>query len=159
MHELVKETKERSGWSVGRTLEKLEISRTTYYRWLREEAWAKPARETPVAPVQAFEALPEEKQAVLDYAREHPELRHRELAWRMVDEDKAYLSASTVYRILRSEDLVCRHRGRRKRYREDVEKAQCVDERWGTDLMYVTINDRTYYFVAFIDEYSRQHGS
>ena len=50
----------------------------------------------PVRPVQPYEALAEEKQAVLAYAGKHPELRHRELAWRMVDEDVACLSPSTV---------------------------------------------------------------
>ena len=43
-------------------------------------------------PVQPYEALPEEKAAVKEYALKHPELRHRELTWRMVDEDVAYVS-------------------------------------------------------------------
>ena len=51
--------------------------------------------------MQAYEALEEEKQAVREFACRHTELRHRELAWRMIDEDVAYLSPSTVYRILR----------------------------------------------------------
>jgi transposase InsO family protein len=105
--------------------------------------------------VQPYEALPEERQAVKDYALKHPEVRHRELAWRMIDEDVAYVSSSTVYRILREEELICRQRGRKKRYREKEEKAQRADERWGTDLMYIKVGDATYYFVGFIDEYSR----
>ena len=68
--------------------------------------------------MQAYEALTEEKEAVLAYARKHPELRHRELAWRMVDEDVACLSPSTVYRILKEANLVCPWRRRRKRRRE-----------------------------------------
>ena len=36
-----KQTKERSGWSAKRTLAALGISRGSYYRWLKEEAWAK----------------------------------------------------------------------------------------------------------------------
>ena len=151
----MEETKTRSGWPIRRSLRQLGISPSSYYRWLREEAWSRAARARAVKPVQAFEALAEEKQAVLDYARQHPSLRHRELSWRMVDEDVAYLSPSTVYRILKGEDLVCRHRGRRKRYREDVEKACRADERWATDLMYMEIGGRTYYFIAFLDEYSR----
>jgi hypothetical protein len=75
----------------------LGIPRRTYYRWLKEEAWARTLPEGPVRPVQPYEALPEEKQAVVAYALKHPELRHRELAWRMVDEDVACLSPSTVY--------------------------------------------------------------
>jgi hypothetical protein len=69
----------------------------------------------PSPPVSPYEALSEEKQAVLAYARKHPELRHREMAWWMVDEDVAYLSPSTVYRILKEANLVCPWRRRAKR--------------------------------------------
>lgn len=105
--------------------------------------------------MQLYEALLEERAAVKTYALQHPEIRHRELAWRMIDEDVAYVSSSTVYRILKEEQLICRQRARQKRYRLEEEKAQRPDQRWGTDLMYVKINGVTYYFVAFIDEYSR----
>ena len=97
---MVEQTKTRSGWAARRTLQALDISRGTYYRWLKEEAWSRELKK-PVAPVQVFEALPEERSAVLAYARAHAEIRHRELAWRMIDEDVAFLSQSTVYRILR----------------------------------------------------------
>ena len=106
-------------------------------------------------PVQAFEALAEEKTAVIEYAKRHPEIRHRELSWRMVDEDVAFLSASTVYRILLENELMNRHRGRRKRYRDEIEKPTRPDEVWGTDLVYIKVNDVQYYLVVFIDEYSR----
>jgi len=105
--------------------------------------------------VQPYEALPEEKAAVLAYARRHPELRHRELAWRMVDEDVAYLSPSTVYRILKSADLVCPWRRRAKRHREEDEKATRPNQRWSTDVMHVLIGAATYFVVSFMDEYSR----
>lgn len=138
------------------TLRALAISRGTYYRWRKEQAWKRdPAWKKAVRPVQAFEALPEERAAVLQYAREHPTVRHRELAWRMVDDNAAFVSPSTVYRILHEADLVCRRRGRPKRYREENEKATRPDQRWGTDLMYLKVGDASYYYLGFIDEYSR----
>jgi putative transposase len=147
VHATVQETKARSGWSAQRTLAALGISRGSYYRWLQEEAWAK--EQADVRSVQAFEALPEERSAVLAYARRHPEIRHRELAWRMIDEEVAFLSPSTVYRILREANLMCRQRGRKKRYREEIEKATKPDERWGTDLMYVTVSGVNYFYHGF----------
>lgn len=153
VHAEVKKAKERSGWPATRALRVLGIPRRTYYRWLREEAWAR--GEVVVKPVQPYEALAAEKEAVKRYALEHPELRHREMAWRMVDEDVVYLSASTVYRILKTENLVCPWRRRTKRRREEEEKATRPDERWATDLMYVQVRGRTYFYVAFLDEYSR----
>ncbi len=155
VHEEVKLTKQRSGWPAEKTLSALGVSRTTYYRWLREEAWAKARAAEPVKPVQPYEALAEEKAAVREYALKHPELRHRELAWRMVDEDVACLGASTVYRILREAKLVCPWRRRSKHRREEGEKATRPNEIWATDIKYVWVGQRYYFLVCFLDEYSR----
>ena len=106
VHEIVVETRERSEWPAQRTLAALGIAPRSYYRWLKEEKWAKALPEPPVRRVQPYEALAQEKEAVIAYALKHPGLRHRELAWRMVDEDVAYVSPSTVYRILKTEQLV-----------------------------------------------------
>jgi putative transposase len=153
---VVDQTKARSAWPARRTLRALGIPPSSYYRWLREEAWANVAKQgQPLRPVQVYEALEEEKQAVRSYACRHTELRHRELAWRMIDEDVAYVSPSTVYRILRDAKLVCPWRRRTKRLREELEKAQRPNERWGTDLMYLRIGAGQYYLVTFLDEYSR----
>lgn len=154
VQEEVQATKTRSGWPARRTLAALEVPRSSYYRWLREAAWSRATSE-PVRPVQAFEALHEEKRAVREYALKHPEVRHRELAWKMIDDDAAYLSASSVYRILREEKLIRPWSKRTKRYREEHEKASDPDEIWGTDIMYLQVAGQTYYFTAFIDEYSR----
>ena len=135
-------------------LKHLGLSRASYFRWKKEQAWKRERRE-PIKPVQAFEALPEEKQTVVEYALEHPGVRHRELAWKMIDEDVAYLSMSTVYRILLSEELMCRRPGRQKRYRDESEKASRPDEIWATDLMYLKVGGFQYYLLNFIDEYSR----
>jgi putative transposase len=155
VHSIVEQALQRSAWGARRTLKALGISATSYYRWVREKAWARVEANEAVRPVQMYEALPEEKQAVIAYALKHAAMRHRELSWRMIDEDVAYLSSSTVYRILRESELMHRRGWRRKRYREEVEKAIRPDQRWGTDLMHLRINGATYYFVAFLDEYSR----
>ena len=137
------------------TLTALGVAPRSYYRWLKEEAWAKQRLADPPSPVPPYEALSEEKQAVIRYARQHPELRHRELAWRMVDEDVAFLSPSTVYRVLKEANLVCPWRRRAKRKKALDEKATRADQRWSTDLMHVQVGGRVYDFVAFLDEYSR----
>jgi putative transposase len=155
VHEEVEQARRRSGWPANKTLAALGIPRRTYYRWLRDEAWARTLPAEPVRAVQPYEALPEEKAAVVDYARKHPELRHRELAWRMVDEDVVCLSPSTVYRILKTAKLVCPWRRRTKRSREEDEKATRPNERWATDVMQIMIGAGTYFVVNFMDEYSR----
>ncbi|MBA3480942.1 MAG: helix-turn-helix domain-containing protein [Pirellulales bacterium] len=94
---IVDQTKGRSGWPVRRTLRQLGVSPASYYRWRKSEPQGK---AEPPRPVQAYEATDEEKRAVRAYALKHAGIRHRELAWRMVDEEVACLSMSTVYRIL-----------------------------------------------------------
>jgi putative transposase len=150
-------TKRRSGWPTERTLSALGVSRTTYYRWLRAAALrvVKGLSGPPPQPIQPYEALPDEKAAVIEYALKHPEIRHRELAWRMVDEDVAYVSSSTVYRILREAKLVCPWSRRTKRRREEAEKACRPNQIWATDIKYVWVGDRHYFLVSFLDEYSR----
>ena len=132
------------------------MSRSSYYRWLREEAWSRERGSAkPPPPLQPYAALSEERAAVKEYALKHPGIRHRELAWKMVDADVAYLSPSTVYRILCVEDLVCPWRRRKKRRREENEKAGRPDEIWATDLKYVSVGAHNYYLISFLDEYSR----
>jgi putative transposase len=138
---------------VKRTLGALGIARRSYYRWLKEEAWAKDRPTEAPKPVPLYEPLSEEQQAVIAYARKHPTLRHRELAWRMVDEDVAYLSPATVYRILKRANLVCPWKRRAKRPRALEEKAIRPDQRWSTDLMQVQVGAKVYPLVAFLDEY------
>ena len=108
VHQEVELARKRSEWSVKRTLYALGVSPRSYYRWLKAQPWPRTDSKSP-SPVlvSLYEALPEEKKAVVDYARKHTDLRHREMAWKMVDEDVAYLSPSTVYRILKAMNLVC----------------------------------------------------
>ncbi len=72
----------------------------------------------------------------------------------MIDEDVAYVSPSTVYRILRKRTWfvlggVERSDGVRSWRRPSVRTAL------GTDLMYLRIGTGQYYLVTFLDEYSR----
>lgn len=155
VHEEVGLAKRRSGWPTDKTLRALGVSRTTYYRWRRAALRVVEGLSGPPPPVQPYEALPEEKAAVQEYALKHPELRHRELCWRMVDEDVAYVSPSTTYRILREAKLVCPWRRRSKRRREEEEKASRPNQIWATDIKYVWVGQRDYFLVCFLDEYSR----
>jgi len=72
-----------------------------------------------------------------------------------VDEDVAYVSSSTVYRILREARLVCPWNRRKKRRREEEEKAGRPNQIWATDIKYVWVGERHYFLVSFLDEYSR----
>jgi len=159
---MVEQARRWDGWPRTRSLGVLGISRTAYYRWRRRAVSpGATATDAPARPRSPHALLAEERAAVLRYARENPSPRHRELAWKMVDDGAAFVSPSAVYRILREKNLVPRWPPRRQKRRcEENEKAQRPDERWQSDIRYVKIGRRRYYGVIFIDEYSRQavHG-
>ena len=96
----------------------------------------------------------DEEWTVLGFKHRNPAMSFREIAYTMMDEDIAYFSPSTVYRILKKYDLITPwNRGTWASTRP--EHAKSPDERWQTDIMYVKIRGRFFYLLIFIDEYSR----
>ncbi len=151
---LVEQTKTRSGWPIRQTLRALEISPPTYYRWGRAMADGKPRARSPAGSM--YELLPSEREAIIDYALQHPELRHRELAWRMLDEGVVAVSASSVYRVLREANLICGWKPKLKVKGSGRGKPPFrPDEKWQTDIKYVRVGARNYYLLSFMDVYSR----
>jgi putative transposase len=152
---VVQQTHQRSGWPVRRTLRVLEIPPGSFYRWRREQParGGAPPRSNPGS---LYELLPTERQAIVEYALAHPEVRHRELAWKMLDEDVAGVSSSSVYRVLREANLVCRWPPKTRRNGEPRRALPTrPDEQWQTDLRYVKVGRRNYYLLSFLDVYSR----
>lgn len=94
---------------------------------------------------------------ILDCAQVFPEFRHRELAWRMTDEDLVCVSPATFYRVLAGKGLVpgwpepLRYEPGRGR----LERATAPDEKWLVDPTYVWVSPRWWYLIYFIDEWSR----
>ncbi len=152
---LVELTRQRSGWPAGRTPATLEIGAATYYRWRRHTRGT--GGETPTRRGSLYELLASERQAILDYARRHPTVRHREMAWKMVDEGICNVSSSSVYRVLREANLVCRWKPKPKvkGLGRDAQAASRPDEKWQTDIKYVRVNQRNFYLLSFMDVYSR----
>ncbi len=84
---------EESALSVKRTLEELDISRSTFYNWYRrycEDGYEGLADKQP-GPKQFWNRIPEQiKEQVVDIALEHAEKSPRELAWFITDTQEYY---------------------------------------------------------------------
>ncbi len=152
---LVEQTRERSGWTARATLTALEITPSSYYRWRLPRPAG--AGGSPANPRRSLYEITEvERQAIVAYARRHADVRHRELAWRMLDDGVCAVSPSTVYRVLREANLMCRWRPKPRAQGSDRPEAPVrPDERWQTDIRYTKVRGRNYYLLSFIDEYSR----
>ncbi len=135
------------GATVAEVLRRHQLDAATFYRW---EKQAKEGMR------EALEGRRRKsgKAAVIRYALEHPKEGYRRLAWMMVDEDVAYLSPSSVYRILRDEDLLYRWK-RSRSVGEPPAEPVAPNERWHTDLMYLRVEDTWYFLVTVLDAYSR----
>jgi transposase InsO family protein len=96
-----------------------------------------------------------EIKAVISYALLHPEDGYRRLSYMMIDEDIVYLSPSSVYRILSEEDLLVRNKKRGKGKGKYDYKPSAPHQQWHTDIMYLRVKGRWYFFIGFIDAYTR----
>jgi transposase InsO family protein len=149
----IKQTKQRSGWPVSKTLNVMGISSSNYYRWCSEISNGSLIDNRGRTP-SLDRTLPEEEQRLIAYALRHPQEGYRRLAWMMVDEDVVYLCPSTVYRILDKNDLLYRWK-RSSSVGIRPTKAQRPDERWHTDILYLWVMNRWYFLVTLLDAFSR----
>lgn len=136
-----------------RTLEALRIAPATFYRQRRGLEGPTPA--APRSGRSVYEATPRERAAVIAFAEARPDLRHRAQSWTMVDEDIAYLSASTVYRILLEAGKILRWSPKERASRRALVRPTEPNRLWQTDLRYVRIEGLTYYLLVFLDVFSR----
>lgn len=150
---LVRVTQARTGWTVRRILKRLGLTKARYRDW-RKRAGRDALADRP--PIAAWRdgILAEEKEAVKRYALAHPKDGYRRLAWQMVDADVAYLSPSSVYRILDEADLLYRWKRSQSSGTKPAQPTR-PHERWHTDLMYLRIQDTWYFLVTVLDAYSR----
>ena len=151
---------EESPVSIKQTLLELNINRSTFYKWYRRyqeggfEALANRYRP----PKQFWNAIPPwEKQRVVETALEYPEKSPRELAWYITDTRGFYISESTVYRILKANDLVTSPVYTVVSARDKFPNpTRAANELWQTDFTWFKIVHWGWYYLSTIlDDYSR----
>jgi len=135
-------------------LKTLGLSVSTYYRWRRMQARGRLEDRQSVM-VNLDAALPREVEKVIAYALEKPKEGYRRLAYMMIDEDVAYLSPSSVYRILSDQDLLYRYKRSRKSGGQYNFKPQKPHDQWHLDILYLWVQNRWYFFVGVLDAFSR----
>ncbi len=94
---------EESNLSVKKTLEKMDVPRSSFYSWYKRylESGYEGLASRDKRRRQFWNAIPEwEKERVVEVARKYPEKSCREIAWHITDEMDYFISESSVYRIL-----------------------------------------------------------
>jgi len=130
-----------------------DISRSKFYEW--KERYGISNNHNGKTP--RFHWLTErEKEAIIKYARSNEEEGYRRLCYRMIDEDIAYASPSTVYRVLKEEGLLNLYITRKENKKgEGYKQPERAHEEWHTDITYVNVLGSFMFLVVVIDGYSR----
>jgi len=151
---------EESDLGVIRTLKELGVAKSSFYSWYNRyiEYGYDGLGDRTSKPRQFWNKIPEyERERVRDIALEQTDKSPRELAWYITDNLGYFISESSVYRILKSFDLITSPNyivmAASDRFQHPTRK---VHELWQTDFTYLKIIGWGWYYLSTIlDDYSR----
>ncbi len=151
---------EQSSLSVRQTLERLDIRRSTFYNWLQryDEGGLDALEDRTSIPGIAWNKVPEDhRDALIELALEKPDLSPRELAVSYTDEKRYFVSESTVYRLLKAQDLITSPAYILMQASDRFQNpSKRVNELWQTDFTYFKIVGWGWYYLSTVlDDYSR----
>ena len=151
---------EQSHLPAKRTLDKLGIPRTTFYRWydryLKRGVEALDDRSP--KPGRVWNRIPDDiREQVLDMALDEPELSPRELAVRFTDTQSYFVSEASVYRLLKAHDLITSPAFVVIKAADEFrDKTTAPNQLWQTDFTYLkVIGWGWFYLSTILDDFSR----
>ena len=151
---------EQSHLPTKRTIDKLGIPRTTFYRWYDKYllGGVEALEDRSPKPNIVWNRIPDDvRQRVVDLALEEPELSPRELAVRFTDTQRYFVSEASVYRLLKALDLITSPAFIVIEAADEFrDKTTAINQMWQTDFTYIKIVGWGWYYLSTIlDDYSR----
>ena len=151
---------EDSSLSIRQTLRRLDIHRSTFYNWLQryQDNGVDGLEDRKPAPTVVWNQIPlDHRAAIIELALDKPALSPRELAARYTDQQAYFVSESTVYRLLKAQDLITSPAYILMRASDQFQHpSKAVNELWQTDFTYFKIIGWGWYYLSTIlDDYSR----
>ena len=145
----------RTGIAPSRLVSFLGIPQSTWNNWIsRRKAETRHNHDTP----KSNWMTPEETRAIVDFCKQYKDRLHgyRYLAWLMVDRDIAYARPSTVYNILKRNNLFGKWAFPAEARKKGFDQPTRPNEQWHTDYSYVRVCGVFFYFACVLDGFSRK---
>jgi putative transposase len=151
---------EQSHLPVRRTLEKLGVSRPTFYRWydLYRRFGEAGLDDHRAGPQRVWNRIPETvRSQVLELALERPELSPREVAVTFTDERAQFVSEASVYRLLKAHGLITSPAFIVMKAADQFrDQTTAPNQLWQTDFTYLkVIGWGWFYLSTVLDDFSR----
>jgi len=152
---------EHSELSVKKTLEKLQVPRSTFYDWYRRYQELGTDGLKPKVNhgnKQFWNRIPDQvRKQIVNLALEYPEESPRQITYRFIEEKAYFVSESSVYRILKDFDLIQSPAFEVITAKEKFENpTERVNEMWQTDFTQFLVLDWGWYYLSTVlDDYSR----
>lgn len=147
--EAVDGLKDQTGSSRSMALSSLGVSRSSFYRYLKEPVPMPRSARRRKAELGLWE-----KQLVCQAARAHPLMGYKRLTWHLQNEFLVGLRAHETARVLREASLMGPRLSVPLELKRPAEPT-APNEVWHMDLMYVKVLGRWMYLVDVVDAYSR----
>jgi transposase InsO family protein len=151
---------ERSHLPVRRTLARIGVPVTTFYRWYDRyrEHGPEGLEDRSPRPGRVWNRIPEPmRERLLAFALEAPELSPRELAVRFTDQEKYFVSEASVYRLLKAQDLITSPAFIVVKAAEAfTEQTTAPNQLWQTDFTYLKVTGWGWFYLSTVlDDFSR----
>jgi transposase InsO family protein len=143
---------ERSELPAKRLLEWLELREGKFYDWTNR--YGKANEHNALVP-RDFWLEEAEKQALLDFHRQHPLDGYRRLTYMMLDADVAAVSPATVYRVLSQAGRLGRNWVKPAKKGTGFVQPLQAHEHWHIDISYLNIAGTFYFLISILDGHSR----
>jgi putative transposase len=136
-------------WFLGR----LGISSSKYYSWIGRQGQLN--KHNGSLPRNHW-IVSWEREAIIQYAKDHLGEGYRRLTYMMIDEDVAAVSPATTYRVLKQAGLLNTFNKVKKTTKGfGFDQPTAVHQHWHTDIKYVNFRGTFLFFISVIDGYSR----
>ena len=151
---------EQSHLAARRTLQTLGIRPSTFYRWYDrfQSGGPEALEDRPSRPKQIWNRIPDPvRERIVTMALELPELSPRELATHFTDTEGYFVSEASVYRLLKSHDLITSPTFVVVKAADEFkDKTTAPNQLWQTDFTYLkVIGWGWFYLSTILDDFSR----